>query len=93
MGPMRGGQSPSQPRQGQQPRRDHGRDHSQGRRQEQRAALPSEKAQQSVRQEQLEYHRHQQQADEHRVEVAPAKERGKEKAVPALFGVVGRKVA
>jgi len=53
--------------------------------------MPSEKAQQSVRQEQLEYHRHQQ-AEERR-EVAPKSERGKEKAVPALFGVVGRKVA
>jgi len=62
-------------------------------------ALPSEKVQQSVRQEQLEYHRHQQQAEEHRSEAkpvsAPAKtpERSKDKAVPALFGVVGRKVA
>ena len=56
-------------------------------------ALPSEKAQQSVRQEQLEYHRHQQQAEEHRKEPAPANERKKDKAVPALFGVVGRKVA
>jgi len=55
--------------------------------------MPSEKAQQSVRQEQLEYHRHQQQADEQRTEAKPANERGKEKAVPALFGVVGRKVA
>jgi ATP-dependent RNA helicase RhlE len=55
-------------------------------------ALPQEKVQQSVRQEQLEYHRHQQQADEHR-EAAPANERAKEKAVPALFGLVGRKVA
>ena len=66
-----------------------------GRRPERHAlpALPSEKAQQSVRQEQLEYHRHQQQADEHRSEAKPANERGKEKAVPALFGVVGRKVA
>ncbi len=56
-------------------------------------ALPSEKIQQSVRQEQLEYHRHQQQAEEHRKEPAPANERAKEKAVPALFGPVGRKVA
>src|SRR5437879_5760948 len=65
-----------------------------GRRPERQAApiMPSEKAQQSVRQEQLEYHRHQQ-ADEQRSEVKPANERGKEKAVPALFGVVGRKVA
>ena len=60
-------------------------------------ALPQEKIQQSVRQEQLEYHRHQQQAEEPRREAAPAsapeRERAKEKAVPALFGVVGRKVA
>jgi len=55
--------------------------------------MPSEKAQQSVRQEQLEYHRHQQQAEEHRKEPAPANERKKDKAVPALFAVVGRKVA
>jgi ATP-dependent RNA helicase RhlE len=57
-------------------------------------AMPSEKVQQSVRQEQLEYHRHQQ-ADEHRSEAAPANapERAKDKPVPALFGVVGRKVA
>jgi hypothetical protein len=55
--------------------------------------LPHEKIQQSVRQEQLEYHRHQQQADEQRSEAAPANERAKDKAVPALFGVVGRKVA
>jgi len=60
-------------------------------------ALPSEKVQQSVRQEQLEYHRHQQQAEEHRKEPAPANEpapakvRAKDKAVPALFGVVGRR--
>jgi len=56
-------------------------------------ALPQEKIQQSVRQEQLEYHRHQQQAEEPRREAAPANERAKDKAVPALFGVVGRKVA
>src|SRR5258706_485927 len=49
--------------------------------------MPSEKAQQSVRQEQLEYHRHQQ-AAEQCSDATPAKERGKEKAVPALFGVV-----
>jgi ATP-dependent RNA helicase RhlE len=66
-----------------------------GRRPERTAtpALPSEKIQQSVRQEQLEYHRHQQQAEEPRREAKPANERAKEKAVPALFGVVGRKVA
>ena len=87
VGPMRGPQPSAQPRQGQAPRRDHGR------RQEQRAApaMPSEKAQQSVRQEQLEYHRHQQAEERH--QAAPKSERGKEKAVSALFGVVGRKVA
>jgi hypothetical protein len=56
-------------------------------------ALPQEKVQQSVRQEQLEYHRHQQQADEHHSEAAAANERAKDKAVLALFGVLGRKVA
>ncbi len=63
-----------------------------GRRPERHALppLPSEKAQQSVRQEQLEHHRHQQ-ANEQRREAKPANERGKEKAVPALFGVVGRR--
>jgi len=55
--------------------------------------MPQEKVQQSVRQDQLDYHRHQKQADEHRSEAAPANERAKEKAVPALFGLVGRKVA
>jgi ATP-dependent RNA helicase RhlE len=66
-----------------------------GRRPERHAlpALPHEKIQQSVRQEQLEYHRHQQQADEHRSEAAPKSEHAKDKAVPALFGLVGRKVA
>ena len=70
------------------------RDQARGGRQQRQPApvMPSEKAQQSVRQEQLEYHRHQQ-ADEQRREAKPANERGKEKAVPALFGVVGRKVA
>ena len=56
-------------------------------------AMPQEKVQQSVRQDQLEYHRHQQQAEVPRREAAPANERAKEKAVPALFGLVGRKVA
>jgi ATP-dependent RNA helicase RhlE len=85
-GPMRGSQAPSQPRPGQ--------NRDQGRRQERQAAptLPSEKAQRSVRQEQLEYHRHQQ-AAERGIEAAPVGERRKEKAVPALFGLVGRKVA
>jgi ATP-dependent RNA helicase RhlE len=91
VGPMRGGFQPSPSGRGRE-RSERVRD---GRRPERTAlpALPSEKIQQSVRQEQLEYHRHQQQADEHRVEAAPKSERAKEKAVPALFGVVGRKVA
>jgi len=75
-----------------------GRQHSEqgrsGRPQRQAApAMPQEKVQQSVRQEQLEYHRQHKEADEHRSEAAPTGERGKEKAVPALFGLVGRKVA
>ena len=61
--------------------------------QRQAPAMPQEKVQQSVRQEQLEYHRQHKEADEHRSEAAPANERAKEKAVPALFGLVGRKVA
>jgi ATP-dependent RNA helicase RhlE len=90
-GPMRGGFQPSPSGRGRE-RSERVRD---GRRPERAAlpALPQEKIQQSVRQEQLEYHRHQQQAEEPRREAAPARERGKEKAVPALFGVVGRKVA
>ena len=98
--PQRGGrpQPSGQARQGQQPRRDHapGRDHSQGRRPDRQpaSALPQERVQQSVRQEQLDYHRHQQQVDEHRTDAAPANsERVKEKSTPALFGLVGRKVA
>jgi len=92
VGPMRGASQPTPSGRGRE-RSEWVRD---GRRPEQRTALPalpSEKVQQSVRQEQLEYHRHQQQADEPRVEAAPKSERTKEKAVPALFGVVGRKVA
>src|SRR5467141_2238422 len=91
VGPMRGPSQPSPSGRGRE-RSERVRD---GRRPEQRTALPalpSEKVQQSVRQEQLEYHRHQQ-ADEQRKEAKPANERGKEKAVPALFGVVGRQVA
>ena len=90
VGPMRGGFQPSPSGRGRE-RSERVRD---GRPQRQALpALPSEKAQQSVRQEQLEYHRHQQEAEEHRKEPAPANERKKDKAVPALFGVVGRKVA
>jgi len=90
VGPMRGGFQPSPSGRGRE-RSERVRD---GRPQRQALpALPSEKVQQSVRQEQLEYHRHQQQAEEHRKEPTPANERKKDKAVPALFGVVGRKVA
>jgi len=91
VGPMRGASQPSPSGRGRE-RSERVRD---GRRPEQRTALPalpSEKVQQSVRQEQLEYHRHQQQADEHRKEAAPKSEHAKDKAVPALFGLVGRKV-
>ena len=89
VGPMRGGFQPSPSGRGRE-RSERVRD---GRRPERTALppLPSEKVQQSVRQEQLEYHRHQQQAEEHRKEPAPANERKKDKVVPALFAVVGRK--
>ncbi len=85
-------QPSSQPRQGQGKGQGQRRDH--GRRQDQRAApaMPSEKTQQSVLRDQLEHHRRQQ-AEEHHREPAPKSERAKEKAVPALFGLVGRKVA
>jgi len=78
---------------GQRPGNGQRRDH--GRRQEQRTvgALPSEKTQQSLHQQQLEYHR-QQMAEENRRVAAPVREQGKgNKPVPALFGFVGRKVA
>jgi ATP-dependent RNA helicase RhlE len=95
-GPARGGQPSAQPRQGNGQRRDHGpgRDRSQGRRQDQRAApaMPSEKTQQSLHEQQRDYHR-QQMVEENRRVAAPANERGNEKPVPALFGLVGRKVA
>jgi len=55
------------------------------------AVMPSERARQSVQQDQLEHHRRQQ-AEERRREAASTNER-KDKAVPALFGLVGRKVA
>src|SRR5207245_8639128 len=74
VGPMRGASQPSPSGRGRE-RSERVRD---GRRPEQRAALPalpSEKVQQSVRQEQLEYHRHQQQAEEPRHEAAPKSER------------------
>jgi len=87
-GPMRGGQGNAQPRQANGQRRDHG--NRQGFRSAE--ALPSEKRQQSVQQQQLDYHRKQMAEENHRVE-APANERGNKKEVPALFGWVGRKVA
>jgi len=97
MRPMRGPQPDAQPRQGNGQRRDHGqgRDRPQGRRPEQRVAapaMPSERDQQSLHEQQLEYHR-KQMAEEQRRGEAPANERGSEKPVPALFGLVGRKVA
>lgn len=77
---------PSQPRQG--------RRREQGPRQAPRAAflLPSERDQEAVRKEQLEYARAQA-AAERRAESAPSDEQSKEKEkeVPALFGVVGTK--
>ncbi|HKW38806.1 MAG TPA: hypothetical protein VJO54_13475, partial [Burkholderiales bacterium] len=65
-------------------------------------ALPSEKNLEQVRREQLEYARQQAAAErneapedqrqpEPRAEAPRAGERRKEKQVPALFGVVGRK--
>jgi ATP-dependent RNA helicase RhlE len=63
-----------------------------GHRQEQRAtpATPSEKAQQLILRDQLEHHRRQQ-AEEHRKDRAPKRAKGK--PLPALFALVGRKVA
>ena len=86
--PRRGGQPSAQPRKGNGQRRDRG--DRQGFRSAN--ALPSEQRQQSVQQQQLDYH-HKQMAEEgHRVE-KPADEQGKEGRVAALFGWVGRKVA
>jgi len=91
----RGGrpQSPSQPRQGQRQGQSQGQRRDHGNRQGFRSAnaLPSEKRQQSVQQQQLEYHR--KQMAEERVVAAPANEQGREKGVSALFGWIGRKVA
>src|SRR5262249_38578269 len=87
-----------QPRQGQGQRRDHGR-------RDERFALPSERNLDQVRKDQLEYARQQAAAEqreemtqepqapaqpEHRVE-QPQRQERREKQVPALFGVVGRK--
>jgi ATP-dependent RNA helicase RhlE len=88
VGPMRGAEPTAQPRQGNGQRRDQG--HRQGFRSAN--ALPSEKRQQSLHEQQLEYHR-KQMAEETRRVAAPANERGKANEVPALFGWVGRKVA
>jgi hypothetical protein len=85
---MRGAEPTAQPRQGNGQRRDQG--HRQGFRSAN--ALPSEKRQQSLHEQQLEYHR-KQMAEETRRVAAPANERGKANEVPALFGWVGRKVA
>jgi ATP-dependent RNA helicase RhlE len=90
----RGGrpQSPSQPRQGKGQGQGQRRDH--GRRQDQRAApaMPSEKARESVQQQQLDYHR-KQMAEEHDRVAAPAGGQAKANQKPALFGWIGRKVA
>jgi ATP-dependent RNA helicase RhlE len=100
--PMRGGAQPQQQqRQGQQ-RRDHGR-----RQEPRSAfALPSEKNLEQVRREQLEYARQQAAAERHEDAPAQAQPerqqqpqrqeqrnepQKKDKQVPALFGVVGRK--
>jgi len=66
------------------------------------AAMPSEKARQSLHEQQLEYARRQMAeerrreaapAEEHRREATPSGERRKEKQIPALFGLVGKKAA
>jgi ATP-dependent RNA helicase RhlE len=81
----RGGSFPSSSGRGRERVRD-------GRRPERQAApvMPSERDRHSVQQDQLEHHRRQQ-AQEQRREAAPRSERETEK--PALFGLVGRKVA
>ncbi len=88
-GPGRAPQPFGQPRQGQAPRRGQ----PQGRRQEYRPApvMPSEEAQKSLHQQQLEHHRRQQ--AEERGETAAAPEGEKGKKASALFGWLGRKVA
>jgi ATP-dependent RNA helicase RhlE len=66
-----------------------------GRRQDQRAAapaMPSEKIQQTVQQQQLDHHRRQQ-AEEHGRVAAPANGQAKANQKSALFGWLGRKVA
>ncbi len=80
-GPQRP-QAPARARQGNGQRRDPRRERQPG------AVSPSDKEQDAVRQEQLEYHRQQLEA-ERRAESEPARE-PKEKD-PALFGLVGRK--
>jgi hypothetical protein len=52
--------------------------------------MPSEKARQTVGEQQLEYHRRQM-AEEQRRAAAPSGERKQQK--PALFGLVGKKAA
>ena len=77
-----------------QPSRGNGQRRERGSRQGFRSdnALPSEKRQQTVHQQQLEHHRRQVAEEGRRVE-KPAEERGKTNGVAALFGWVGRKVA
>jgi ATP-dependent RNA helicase RhlE len=86
-------QPSSQPRQGQGNGQGQRRDRGRGQQRQAAPAMPSEKARQSVHQQQLEHHR-QQMAEENRRVTAPIREQGKgNKPVPALFGFVGRKVA
>ena len=90
----RGGRpvSPSQPRQGQGQGQGQGQRRDHGRRPEQRGSgAPRSNGQQTVQQQQLEYHRKQMAEEDGRV-AAPAGER-KASGVSALFGWVGRKVA
>jgi ATP-dependent RNA helicase RhlE len=81
-GPQRP-QAPARARQGNGQRRDPRRER------EPRAVAHSDREQDAVRQEQLEYHRQQLEA-ERRAESEPAREQKNEQD-PALFGLVGRK--
>jgi len=101
--PMRGQPQQQQQRQSQGQRRDHGRRQEQ---QRSAFALPSEKNLEQVRREQLEYARQQAAAERHEESPAEAQperqpqpqrqeqrndQHKKDRQVPALFGVVGRK--
>jgi hypothetical protein len=77
-----------------QPSRGNGQRRDQGNRHGSRSgnAPHPEKRQQTVQQQQLDYHRKQMAEENHRAS-EPAEERGKVNGVAALFGWVGRKVA